>query len=374
MDKKAGNKKTGNKPDKKTAMKDLTLQLIETHVEHELNRFRDKAYKQTIEEEIAAVFNWAKKIKLKDVITPEQILGIIRRNVVELPVAGGVTELAGEMSQKVLASRHNKKTALEDIFDRKQYDDIVDKVGSLTTARNDLIHRLTNSTPYSRQISEVLFTGIKDYLLEENIIAKKVPGVSSLIKVGKFAVNKTMHSLEVAIETRVKGFIESNLENTIRRSEKSLVNYFDETRIVDTGEEIWESIAETKLSEYFSAIDANDMEDFIVIGYDFWLHFRKTKYFKGIYTELVKFFFKKYGNRELDVILEDIGVTEDMVIKELCEIVAPGIEKALSIGYLEERIRARLEDFYFSKAAATVIKPPRKTPAKAKKAKKPTHE
>ena len=118
-----------------------------------------------------------------------------------------------------------------------------------------------------------------------------------------------MHSLEVAIENKVKSYIESNLESTIRRSEKSLINYFDETRIVDTGEEIWESIAETKLSKYFTAIDDNDMEDFIVIGYDFWLHFRKTKYFKGIYTELVKYFFKKYGDKELDVILEDIGVT-----------------------------------------------------------------
>ncbi len=173
-----------------------------------------------------------------------------------------------------------------------------------------------------------------------------------------------MHSLEVAIESKVKSYIESNLESTIRRSEKSLINYFDETRIVDTGEEIWESIAETKLSEYFSTIDDNDMEDFIVIGYDFWLHFRKTKYFKGIYTELVKYFFKKYGDRELDVILEDIGVTEEMVIGELIEIIAPGIEKALSIGYLEERIRARLEDFYFSKKAAALISPKKTSPEK----------
>ncbi|MCD6584825.1 MAG: hypothetical protein J7K96_03585 [Desulfobacteraceae bacterium] len=342
-------------------MKNLTHQFLEAHIEHELNRFKDEAYKRTIEEEVTAFFEWVKKIKLKEVVTPKQIIGIIRRNVVELPVAGGVTELAGEMSQKVLASSQNKKNSLEDIFARKQYDDIIDKAVGLKTARNDLIHRLVTSSAYSQQISEVLFVGIKEYLLEENIIAKKVPGVSSLIKMGKFAVNKTMHSLEVAIENKVKSYIESNLESTVRRSEKSLINYFDETRIVDTGEELWESIAETKLSEYFSAIDDNDMEDFIVIGYDFWLHFRKTTYFKGIYTELVKYFFKKYGDKELDVILEDIGVTRKMVINELIEIVAPGIEKALSIGYLEERIRARLEDFYLSKKAAALISPEKTT-------------
>jgi len=347
-------------------MNNLIEQLLEAHVAHELSRFKDECYQQTIEEEVSAVFEWVKKIKLKDVMTAQQIIGLIQRNVVELPVAGGVTELTGEMSQKVLASRHNKKTSLEDIFARKQYDDIVDKVVGLQSARNDLIRRIVTSSAYSQQISEVLFTGIKEYLLEENIIAKKVPGVSSLIKMGKFAVNKTMHSLELAIEKRVKDYIESNLESTIRRSEKSLIDYFDETRIVDTAEEIWQSAAENKLSEYFTAIDANDMEDFIIIGYDFWLHFRKTKYFKGIYTELVKYFFKKYGDKELDVILEDVGVTREMVICELNEIIGPAIEKTLSTGYLKERIRARLESFYLLPKTAALISPSKKAPAKAK--------
>lgn len=346
-------------------MNDLIHQFLEAHVAHELNRFKDDGYKQTIEEEVSAVFEWVKKIKLKDVMTAQQILGIIKRNVVELPVAGGVTELIGEMSQKVLASRQNKKTALEDIFARKQYDDIIDKVGSLQKARSDLIQRFVNSPVYSRQISEVLFMGIKEYMLAENIFAKKVPGISSLIRVGKFAVNKTMHSLEVAIENKVKSYIESNLENTIKRSERSLNEYFSKTRIVETGEEIWESVARIKLSEYFSAIDANDMEDFIIIGHDFWLHFRKSKYFKGIYTELVKYFFKKYGDREVDVILEDVGVTKEMVICELTEALSPGIEKALSISYLEERIRARLESFYLSPKTASLTSPKKVSPQKA---------
>ncbi|MEZ4568014.1 MAG: hypothetical protein R2860_14020 [Desulfobacterales bacterium] len=40
--------------------------------------------------------------------------------------------------------------------------------------------------------------------------------------------------------------------------------------------------------------------------------------------------------------MEDVGVTKEMVVNELCEIVAPGMETALSTGYLEERIRAKL--------------------------------
>ena len=268
------------------------------------------------------------------------------------------------MSQRVLASPQNKKTSLEDIFARKQFDDIVDKVGSLKSARSEIIRRFVTSSVYSQQISEVLYTGIKEYLLAENIFAQKVPGVSSLIKLGKFAVNKTMHSLEVAIENKIKSYIESNLGNTIKRSERSLNDYFDNTHIIEMGEEIWSSIAETKLSEYFKNIDANDMEDFIIIGYEFWLHFRTTPYFKEIYTDLVDFFFEKYADKELDVILEDVGITQKMVVNELIEAISPGIDTALSIGYIEERIRARLEDFYLSPKTDSLVSPEKDTPKK----------
>jgi hypothetical protein len=355
-------------------MNDLISKFLEAHIAHELNRFKRGGYKKTIREEVVAVFEWLKKIKLKDVITPEQVIGMIERNAVELPVAGGVTELAGEMSQRVLASPQNKKTTLENIFARKQFDDIVDKIGSLKSARKDVIHRFVTSSVYSQQISEVLYSGIKEYLLAENIFAQKVPGVSSLIKLGKYAVNKTMHSLETAIENKIKSYIQSNLGNTIKRSERSLNEYFDETHIIEMGEEIWSSTAKTKLSEYFNKIDANDMEDFIIIGYDFWLNFRQTPYFRTIYTDLVNFFFEKYSDRELDVILEDVGVTQKMVINELIEAVSPGIETALSIGYLEERIRARLEDFYLSPKTADIISPGKNAPKKKTPGKEPSRK
>jgi hypothetical protein len=329
--------------------------LLEAHVQHELGRFKSKKYRQTIKEETAAVFQWIQKLTLREIITPEQVIAIIERNVVEMPVAGGITELAGQMSQRVLSSSKNKKTALEDIFARKPYDDIVDKIGGMESARKTIIGRFVNSSVYSQQISEVLFVGIKEYLLSENILAQKIPGIASLIKLGKFAVNKTMHPLELAVEKTVKAYIEKNLGNTIRRSEKSLNNYFDEPHIIEMGDEVWTSISKTKLSEYFGILGDGDMEDFIIIGYDFWMYFRKTPYFKEIYTDLVHFFFEKYGDRELELIIEDVGVTEKMVVNELTQSLSHAIEKALSIGYLEERIRARLENFYSAPQTAELL-------------------
>jgi hypothetical protein len=330
--------------------------IFEAHVKHELNHFKKGGYKQSIDEEISAAFDWIRKVKFKDIVPLDQMLGLIQRNVVEMPIAGGITELSGEMSRLVHASKKNKTTKLEKIFLRRQFDEIIDKVVSLKTARNEVIHSFLNSPFYSKLISHVLYTGIIEYLITENIIAQNVPGLSSLIKMGKNAVNLTLPGLEPMFEKQIRRFIENNMKTSILKSERFVKELLVENQIIEMGDDAWDVISKKSLSEYFSLINGDDMEDFILIGYDFWRHFRKTSYFKKIYTEIVHHFYNKYGNEDLDIFIEDVGVTKEMLVRELTEIVSHGVEKAIAIGYVEERIRARLLSFYNSKAAARIIK------------------
>ncbi|MBF0223853.1 MAG: hypothetical protein HQK76_00235 [Desulfobacterales bacterium] len=335
-------------------MNNLATTLLEAHIEHELSRFKNGAFKQTVEEEVKSAFLWIKDLKLKDFVTPEMILGHIDRIVVKMPIPGGVPELAGETSRKVLTSSQNNETTLEDIILPKMVDDIVDKAVSLENARNELIHHVLSSSAYSYLISEVMYDGIKQYIFEENIFAQKLPGISSMIKMGRAAVSKAAPKLEAKIENQIKKFIESNIQNTVEQSEKFLTKFLDEDRIYEMGDEIWGSIKNKSLAYYFNSIDVNDMEDFIIIGYEYWLNFRKTKYFREIYKEIVYFFFEKYADKEIDVIIEDMAISKEMIIHEVNELILPGIETALETGYLEQRIRARLSSFYLSETVASL--------------------
>lgn len=339
-------------------MNDRLERLLDAHVQHELARFQGRRLRKAVEEEVDAAFEWTREVRLKDLVTPEQVLGVIRRNVVDLPMSGGVTELAGEMSRKVLASRHNQDATLEDIFARKLFDDMVDKAVGLENVRTRLIHRAIHTSAYAAVISDVVFTLIQEFLQRESNFAQKVPGVSSLMRLGKLgkeAVQKTLPNLEATFERRIREFIQANLERALQHSERFLVEFLDQDRIVELADVVWDSIARVPLAEHFGTIDADDMEDFVVIGIEFWLHFRKTRYFEQIHTELVHAFFEKYGEKEVDVLLEDVGVSRQMVIREVMELLSPGIEKALASGYLERRIRARLSAFYGSKRAAAAL-------------------
>lgn len=329
--------------------------LLEAHVQHELAKFQSRKLQQSIREEVAAAFEWANELKLGQIISAEQITDLIDRNVVAMPLPRGITELAVSMSQRVLAAKSNKTTSIEDICARPVYDEAVAKIGSMESFRRALIHRLVTSSVYTNQISNALYTGIKEYMLTENMLAQKVPGLASLIKLGTFAVNKTMKPLEAAVEKTVKAYIEANLGNTIRRSETSINEHFDEAHIVEFGDDLWASLAATRLSAYTKLVDGKDMADIVAIGRDFWQHFRKTPHFKAVYTDLVQAIFDRYADTPLSQLAADFGVNEKLVIKELTQTLSKAVQTAKRSGYLEQRIRARLEDFYHSPQAMQLL-------------------
>jgi len=328
---------------------------LEAHVQHELARFTPRKLKQAIREEVAAAFQWAGATRLGELVAPDQIVDLIERTVVQLPIAGAASGLAREMSQRVRASRQNKATAVQDICPSAVFGAIVARIATLEEPRQQFIHRLVTSSVYTEQISSALFNGIKEYLLTENMLAQKVPGLASLIKLGKLAVNKTMRPLEAAVEKTVKTYIETNIGNTIRRSEQSINDHFDGARIVKMGGRVWEDLAPRKLAEFMKVLDGDDLDEFVGIGLEFWEHFRRTPYFRAVNSDLIRHFFAKYGDTELSKVAAEFGITEKLVVDELVHALARGVGAAAASGFLEQRIRARLEDFYGSPQAAALM-------------------
>ena len=330
--------------------------LLDAHLKHERARFIGRGLKKSVVEDADAVFEWAGKVRLKDIATPEQVLGVIRRQVVECPLPPMVTELAVDMSRTVLASRHNDKATLQDIFARRQFDEIVGKTAGLKDVRDRILHAAVHTPAYAGLISGVVYTLMREFLQKEMLFTRKMPGVSSLMKLGKEAMNKAMPGLEATAENRIREFIRANLGKALQLSERFLVGFLSEERMAEIANRVWDSIAHVPLSQYLQPIDAADMEDLISVGAEFWLRFRETPYFEQICTEVTQAFFEHYGEKTAAEILDDLGVSRRMVVGEVLEILKPAIDKALATGYLEQRVRARLEAFYLSSKTASLLK------------------
>ncbi|MFP4474204.1 MAG: hypothetical protein ACLFOY_01505 [Desulfatibacillaceae bacterium] len=336
-------------------MDEVARKLLDAHVQYELDRLTGENANRVLEQEAGAFHDWVKGLRLDDIAGPEMINDIIRRYVVDRPVPGGVAAIAGEMSRLVLGSPHNERTTLADILPPKLYTAFVDKGVSIDAIRENTVRLTVQNPAFRRLVADLLLSVIREYVFEENVLARRVPGVSRAFKLYASILGRTVPVLSEFIEHQLRESIERNLDTALSHTEKSLRAVLSEDRLAELADSRYAVSASKPLSRHFAAIDPLDLEDFVVLGLEFWLNFRKTEYFRSIYTDIVNSLFAMYGEQEVEVLLEDLDVTREEFVTQFVDLVGPALQTARQMGYLEERLRAWMTNFYDSDAAAAIL-------------------
>jgi hypothetical protein len=331
-------------------MNDTLARLYEAHVAHELAAWQGPELARTLEERVNALFRWFAEVELDQVATRAQILGVIERYVIELRVSGGITELSGEMSRHVFTSRATTDTRLDQILTPEMYDEFADKVLALDRVRRELIAWIAQSETVRTISARLIARGVLD------VLTLAVPRLGRLTPSGVSAIATEIgRRILPGLERIATEAIARHRERVARDSEKDLLELFDAERLRSVADELWDRVAAMPLSEVFAYLGEQDIEDFVVLVYEFWLRYRKTTFFRRISSELVDYFFDKYGQTTLLALIDDLGVTESMVRSEVLTLLSPVLESAARSGTLERAIRGRLERFYNSPAAAAAL-------------------
>lgn len=327
--------------------------MLEAHVQFELKRWQARSLKKTVREEVGAALDWLAEVKLNEIASAEFVMDWVQRNVVDRPITPEVTDLIRRNVQATYEFLDTDATTVEEVVPRELYDRVIEVVIDLQALRRHVTHQLVTSSVYSMLIANVLYQGIKGFILTENVFARKIPGASSLVRLGQNALNAAAPKLEKGIDEQLVRFINSNIHQTVTDSEKFLDKSLDPKMIRKLADEAWDNNAQERMADLTEYVDAGSVEVVTGIVQDFWLHYRDTAFFWTLVQELVDSFFARYGDRDIRSILADMGLDEATLVQEATLIVTPVVEKALASGYLEQRIRRRLSPFYASQRAAT---------------------
>jgi hypothetical protein len=330
-------------------MSDIAERLLDAHVAHQLARGHGPAFAQLIDEEVAALFEWLAGVKLDDALTRAQVMGVIERFVIDPKVTGAFTELSGEMSRLVLSSAWSERTRVDEILRHESYTQFADKVVALNGLWRELVHLVANSNAYATLVSRALQRGLSDLVFRED----HAPGSARALLDGLFA--KLRPLIEQRVEPHVSVYLEALIKQLARRGERRLLVALDPEAVRALVDEVWDSIASMRLSDAFAYISSHDLEDFVVLGYEFWLKYRKTRYFREITAEVVDHCFVKYGDETLSDLLDELGINAQVVSRELQVFLLPLLDHAKLTGWLEQRIRSRLALFYRSDTAASIL-------------------
>jgi hypothetical protein len=324
--------------------------LLEAHVQYELSRWRD-ALAPTIADWIGPIFRWFGRTKLDDVSTRAQILGVIDRYVIELRVSGGITELTGEMSNVVFRSKASADTRLDEVVPPASYDEFADKVLALEGVRRELIALIAQNGSVSAISARLGARGLLQLLSPPAALTRVLDETSVATRLRTAVIPQ----VERRVAAALAWYLDRNRDQLRKQAERHMLEELDTDRLRAAVDELWDGLSSMRLSEVFALVGEQDIEDFVVLVYEFWLRYRKTEYFRRISTELVDYFFLKYGQETLLALIEDMGVTEAMVREELRVFLGPMLEHAAGSGALERLIRSGLQPFYGSASAKAVL-------------------
>jgi hypothetical protein len=119
--------------------------------------------------------------------------------------------------------------------------------------------------------------------------------------------------------------------------------------------DLWDKLKDSKVAVFRDYLRGADLEDFFVIGYEYWHQLRNTPWYITLIDAGVDGFFDRYGASSLGEILEEIGIQRDLLVADAMRFAPKAIEGLKQRGLLEGMIRRNLEGFYESPAATEIL-------------------
>ena len=322
--------------------------MLDTHVAFELRRWQEDSLRATIGEEAGALVAWLETVSLNEVVGSEQVMGVVRRIVIDRPLAPEVVDSIRESVQVALEMLSEDTTPLEALLPRPLYDRIAANVIGMEELRREITHQVVTSSVYTMLISNVLYHGIKDFMLSENAISRKIPGASSLVRFGHNAFVNAAPQVEKMIDKRLIAFIHENIQETVRESEQFLNTAVDVPMMESVAGELWATNARKTISTLSGGINPAAADELVDVVMGFWLHVRATPFLLDFVEQVVRNYFLRNGKKSLRTLLDELGVTTELLADEIYAAAAPAVAAAHRHGSLEASIRRRLAAFYDS--------------------------
>lgn len=328
--------------------------LLEAHIAFITAQISGKALQPWLEEQLDLALKDAAKLKLNDVISAASVKDSITRFAVDMELGSGLPELVGDIARTLFEHDLHEKTRLQDLLSDKQMSEVLDKIFDMRELRERLIRESVGNPIYQALAADIVFFSVRGYLSQSNV-GDKIPGAKSMMKLGKSMLNRASPKLEESIEANLRKYIRRNIESILGESERFLLESVDYEKLQDNIMDTWQDTKRLRISTALNYLDSRDVEEAFVMGYEYWKELRKSEYYSALIHAGVDVFFKKYGKTSLAELLEEIGISRDMMLQEAMRYVPPAIEGLKKKKLLEPLIRRNLEAFYHSSTVADIL-------------------
>jgi len=323
-------------------------QLIEAHLEFLEQEFSHTA---TIQSEFLNFYQWFRKQTLQDIWSFEQINALLQKQVLATPASHFLIEQITEHFRFALIHPANENTQIADVIPVLTVDKIAQYVASKSGHRQRLIKTVVNSSAFSAMITQLIQHSIQDYL-DNSVMAKRVPGVSRFMKMGKSVLETVTDS---NLDETIGHYLQKNILKLSQMSEHVLNQHFDDEKLYHFQANLWHKIKDLPLTVLKNYIEIQDLPHTVGLGHEIWDHLRQTEYLKQQVHDGIYAWYTRNQERSFDLLMRDLNIDEALIQHELQHLLNPVIQKLVSSEYLRMRARAYLEKFYYAETAQKIL-------------------
>lgn len=329
--------------------------LLEAHVQYELAQFAEDRIESSLRAELELIFDYAAGRSVEDLVPRAQAVEWILAELKEARLSPDSLAFLASASDSLIAAAEKSPEHIGDLIRKEDHERAVDVLIESSQMRADMSRDFARSMFFRRLISEVLFFSIKRFLGEDNILAKSIPGVSSLFKFGQNLVNQAMPNLDENVTRVIKDFISKNMDSVVRYTETVLTGQMDDKLIRELADSFWEDVEKRPVAQIaadYKQVPGARVQD---ASNSFWNHLRGTEFASRMARTAVEAWFDFFGKRQIGSVLAEAAWPRERVIDAAIKGALPIFKDARDNGALEKILRRRLEGFYSSPQASAIL-------------------
>lgn len=341
----------------------LAQRLLDAHVEFTVAELTGPQFAQRAEALIDKVLTVADALTLADMVQRDTIKAVARRYAVEMDIAAAIPEIAGDAARLIVEHPINETTTVADIINRADAEAWLAKAAEFHEVRVQAFAFLERNDQVREFVTDAIQDLIADFLRENRERVGKIPGLGTALGVGGTVaglggavagkMSRGLIDPGKELDQRIRGFAEQGAHTALRRAGGVGAN--DDLPFVEIGLDLYDEMADRTIASLQEYANVEDVEDFIVMVYEFWRSFRGSRQFAAMLDAGVDLFFDHYGEHSLAALLSEFGVSRDDLVAEAMRF-APSILATLAErGILQDLVRDQLAAFYDSAAAQSLL-------------------
>ena len=321
-------------------------ELYEAHVRFEIEAHSGQGLRESVDTEMAAIYEWLERIEIEDVVSIDDVSRIVHDRLLESELDEHAVQTLTDALLSIRETTKTDGTRFSELVAKESYDEVVDMVVEMEDLKAAIIQQITTSEAYSELIAHVLYRGIKNYAVEDGGIARRVPGAGSMMKLGRAALSSAAPDLEKGLDAQLLAFVHANISDSIRESRHYLEDALDADLMHKVADEFWTVNSDATVGEAVTMIRPEAVEKGVAFASQTWDNLRHNPVVQDAATTVITGFIESRRGRSIAEQLREVGLDQERAADLFHTAVAPFFQRAYEDGFLEERVRARLSSFY----------------------------